>query len=493
MSSFGATLTRLAEAAAGSPAVTCDGETLTHADLLHQVRRVAGLLADRGVRPGDSVLVSLPNSVEFVVALFATWWLGATPQPIPHRLSETERDAIIELATPRLIVGLPTTGPTTVPHVSRAELVEAALTGAATAREPKIAPVWKMSTSGGSTGRPKLIESPQPATTELVAALAAIVRMPEGGTVLVTAPLTHSAPFTCTVAGLLTGGHVVLMRRFDPTEALRLVERHRVAWAYLVPTMMHRIWRLPDEERRAADLSSVEVVFHMAAPCPRWLKRAWIDWLGADRLYELYGGTELQAATVISGTEWLAHPGSVGRPVIGEVQCRDEHGKPAPPGVIGELWLRRGPGKAAPYRYVGAAPKRAEDGWESLGDHGYVDADGYVYVTDRDTDMIVVGGANVYPAEIEAAIDEHPAVRSSCVIGLPDEDLGSVPHLIVELSDVASDEDILAFAAERLAPHKLPRSVERVDHPLRDDAGKVRRSAMRSARLAGTPVRCGAG
>jgi bile acid-coenzyme A ligase len=248
--------------------------------------------------------------------------------------------------------------------------------------------------------------------------------------------------------------------------------------------LLLRLWRLPETERLGRDLSSLEVAFHMAAPCPQWLKQAWIDWLGPDAVFELYGGTELQAMTVITGPEWLEHRGSVGRPVIGEIEVRGDDGRLLPPLEVGELWMRRGPDVPAPYRYLGATAKTAPDGWESLGDLGYLDDEGFVYLTDRDTDMIVVGGANVYPAEVEAALDEHPAVRSSCVIGVPHEELGSVPHALVELSEPTSDDALLAHLRERLSSYKLPRSIERVDEPLRDDAGKVRRSALRTARLA---------
>jgi bile acid-coenzyme A ligase len=150
---------------------------------------------------------------------------------------------------------------------------------------------------------------------------------------------------------------------------------------------------------------------------------------------------------------------------------------------VGEIWMRRGPRAPSPYRYVGSKAKVAADGWESLGDIGYVDDDGYLYLTDRDSDMIVVGGANVYPAEIESAIDEYPTVSSSCVVGLPHEDLGSVPHAIVQFASPTTDQQLLAHLGERLARYKIPRTIERVDHPLRDDAGKVRRSALRAQRL----------
>lgn len=351
-------------------------------------------------------------------------------------------------------------------------------------REPGIAPFWKALTSGGSTGRPKLIVARQRAALEGVAPLAeSLLYIPRDGCVLVTGPLSHNGPFLVASLALLCGSHVVVMPRFDAAESLRLVDRHRVQWLYLVPTMMLRIWRLPDEDRLGPDLSSLEIAFHLAAPCPTWLKQSWIDWLGPKRILELYGGTEAQAATVITGSEWLAHRGSVGRAVLGEIEARDNEGQPLPSGEIGELWMRRGPGTPAPYHYIGASARAAEDGWESLGDIGCLDDDGYVYITDRESDMILVGAANVYPAEIEAALDAHRAVRSSCVIGLPNEDLGAVPHAIVELAEPATDDELLAHLANSLAPYKLPRSIERVQEPLRDEAGKVRRSALRADRI----------
>ena len=346
-----------------------------------------------------------------------------------------------------------------------------------------VAPVWKSVTSGGSTGRPKLIVATQAAEVENVAGFGSLLRFPTDGVVLVTGPLSHNAPFVVASVGMLLGNHVVVMPRFDALETLHLTERHRVQWLYLVPTMMSRIWRLPEDVRTSHDMSSVEVAFHMAAPCPEWLKRAWIEWLGPDTILELYGGTELQAMTVLTGTEWLAHPGSVGKPVIGEIEIRDDDGNPVPAGTPGEVWMRRGVGQPSPYEYVGATAKTADEGWESLGDLGYVDADGYVYLNDRLTDMIVVGGSNVYPAEVEAALDEHPAVRSSCVIGLPDEDLGNAPHALIDAVDEVSDDELREFLRDRVAPYKVPRTYERVTEPLRDDAGKVRRSALRAARV----------
>jgi bile acid-coenzyme A ligase len=477
--SFFSVLGQLAEADPGRPALTCGETTLTRAEFADRVGRLAALFAGYGVTEGSTVTIGLPNSIGLVESIFAAWALGAVPQPISGRLPPLERSAIVDLAHPRLAVGVPPSeagGRPTLASVPD-QLPAASFT-------PGISPEWKLMTSGGSTGRPKLIATTAPAVAESLGGLGPLLRMRPGGCVLVTGPISHNAPFVVTALGMLLGNHVVVMPRFDAAETLRLVGAHRVNWLYLVPTMMVRIWHLPEAVRRDADVTSLEVAFHMAAPCPAWLKQEWIDWLGPEKVLELYGGTELQAMTVITGTEWLDHRGSVGRPVLGEIEIRDPDGTPVPYGEEGEIWMRRGPGAPNPYRYVGATARSAADGWESLGDIGWMDADGYVYVTDRFADMILVGGANVYPAEIEAALEQHPAVQSSCVIGLPDDDLGSIPHAIVELSEPVSQEDLMAHLRQRLAPHKLPRVIETATTPLRDDAGKVRRSSLRAERIA---------
>jgi bile acid-coenzyme A ligase len=346
---------------------------------------------------------------------------------------------------------------------------------------PRVASAWKAPTSGGSTGRPKLIVAGGAAVTETVSLTGLGMGMVSDGVHLATGPLYHNGPLSFSVAALLLGNHVVVMPRFDAQGALALVERHRVDWMYAVPTMMQRIWRLPAAVRDRYDLSSLRVVFHLAAPCPDWLKRAWIEWLGPERIWELYAGTEAQMVTVIKGDEWLEHPGSVGRPVYGELRILDVAGNEAPVGEMGEVFMRSPEGTTT-YRYVGATARQV-DGWESLGDMGRVDADGYLYLGDRSVDMILVGGANVYPAEIEGALDAHPLVTSSCVIGLPDDDLGNRIHALVETTGEVSDDELRAHLADRLVRYKVPRTFERVDEPLRDDAGKIRRSALRAERL----------
>jgi bile acid-coenzyme A ligase len=247
--------------------------------------------------------------------------------------------------------------------------------------------------------------------------------------------------------------------------------------------MMKRIWALPEATRAGYDVSSLRVVWHLAEPCPAWLKQAWIDWLGPEKIFELYGGTEGQLATVITGVEWLEHRGSVGRPVGGDILICDAGGAELPADEMGEVWLRSSRDTPT-YRYVGADARTREGGWESLGDNGWLDADGYLYLGDRVGDMILSGGANIYPAEVEAALLEHEAVRTCAVIGLPDDDKGSRVHAIVQpAGDEIDEAELRAFVAERLVIYKLPRTYEFVDEPLRDDAGKVRRSALRAERI----------
>jgi bile acid-coenzyme A ligase len=352
--SFGEQLSRLAALDGARPALTVGDRTLVRAELRDRAERLAARFAALGVTAGSTVTIGLPNSIAFVESMVATWLLGAVPQPISHRLPAKERTAIIELADPALVVGIGTDEGGGRPTL---DTVPDDLPSGAGAFETAVSPVWKIVTSGGSTGRPKLIMATQPALVETVAGFVELLRLPTDGCVLVTGPMSHNAPFMVATLGLLKGNHVVVMPRFDASESLRLVERHRAQWLYLVPTMMLRIWRLPEDERLGRDLSSLEVAYHMAAPCPQWLKQAWIDWLGPETLLELYGGTEVQALTVITGPEWLEHRGSVGRPVIGEIEVRGDDGRPVQPLEVGELWMRRGPGEP-PRTGTWAPPRR---------------------------------------------------------------------------------------------------------------------------------------
>lgn len=474
MTPFAVTLAALAERAPDAPAVTDSSRTLSRRELDLQSNSWARALLRQGVQEGDIVSICLPSDATMLVAAWAVWKVGATPQPLSSRIVAHELREIIELTRPALLIGQAPEGievPAWVPADEDSD-------------EPvptRVSPSWKAPTSGGSSGRPKVILSTTAAHTEPLVALAGLLRISEHDTALIPAPLQHNGPFLSAALTVLSGGHVVVMTRFDPLDALELVTRHRASFVYAVPTIMSRIAKHP--EAAAADLSSVHTLFHMAAPCPTWLKHWWIDKIGPAAVMELYAGTEVQAITVIDGTEWLERPGSVGRAVLGEVSVQREDGSPTAAGEVGEVFLRSPNGPT--YRYLGGTARVRGDGWESLGDLGHLDADGYLFLSDRSADMVLVGGVNVYPAEVEAALDAHPAVVSNCVVGLPDDDLGNRLHAVVQLAADVEDAELLAFLAERLAPHKRPRSFSRSADPLRDDAGKVRRSAVRAALLEG--------
>lgn len=467
-------------------AVRADGEELTWDELYRASNAVARGMKLSGVGRGRIVALMLPNGLDVVVAAFACLKAGAVPQPLSTRLAPAETRAILELSDPAAVVGVEDGAllgdgrfrSTTVATLRRRG-------GTDTDLATEVGPSWKAPTSGGSTGRPKIILSGSPgvfnpADTEFWGLRGA-------GQVLITAPVHHNAPFSTAMTALFNGSTVTLLGRFDAERVLAEVERHAITWVYLVPTMMRRVLALPERIRHQYDLSSLVSVWHCAEPCPPAIKQAWIDWLGAERIWELYAGTEAQAGCTISGTEWLEHRGSVGRVSWGEIKIVGLDGEPvSESGILGEVFMRVPPGNPPAFRYIGAEI-RETDGWSTLGDIGELDADGYLYLHDRRSDMLLVGGVNVYPAEIEGVLAEHPGVLSSAVIGLPDADRGNRIHAIVqtERASTATAEEISSFLAARLSPHKRPGSIELVHTPLRSAAGKLRRSALRAERLAG--------
>jgi bile acid-coenzyme A ligase len=478
--SYGERLTVLAERDPGRPAITCGELSLTRAELESRANRLARHLQASGVGFGDMVTIALPNSTEWFVAFGACWKIGAIPQPVSSKLPEAELRAILELANPRAVAGVPAElarGRLSIPigYQPDPELSDDSL-------PPVTSPAWKAPTSGGSTGRPKLIVAGEPAAydDEVPPRFGTI-----DGCMVMPGPLYHNGPIVWSCSAWLAGSHVVVLPRFDAEATLAAIDHYQADNVYLVPTMMKRIWRLPEDVRNSYDMSSLRTVWHLAEPCPEWLKQVWIDWLGPERIFELYAGTEAQTATVITGSDWLAHRGSVGRPIGGSIMICDPEGNELPTGEEGEVWMLS-PSERPTYHYIGATARTREGGWESLGDVGRVDDEGYLYLGDRMQDMILTGGANVYPAEVEAALQEHPSVRSVAVIGLPDEELGNIVHAIVEAEEEAvpmEPKQLLEFVSERLARYKVPRSIEYTDEPIRDDAGKVRRSALRAERV----------
>jgi bile acid-coenzyme A ligase len=315
---------------------------------------------------------------------------------------------------------------------------------------------------------------------------APFLKFPDRGSMLIPGPLYHNGPFVWATGGLFKGNTVSVTTRFDAEQTLSIIEAQRVDTIYLVPTMMQRIWNLPTDVRLRYDVSSMRTLWHLAAPCPAWLKQAFIDWFGADVIWELYGGTESQGATVITGTEWLTRRGSVGRPIATcEMKIVGEDGSTLPVGEVGEVYMRPLSGAGTTYRYIGADAKTMEGGWESLGDMGHLDADGYLYLADRLIDMILVGGANVYPAEVEAVIVELADVVDVAVIGLPDEQWGEVGcAFVVPAAHTSLDTATLqAHCQSRLARFKVPKRFEIVPSLPRTPSGKVQKHLLREHRL----------
>ena len=472
---------------ADAVAVAHEASSISFAGLDASSNRLARAYQVLGVKPDDFVMVGLSNGIEFFEACFAAWKLGATPLPVSAKLPMYERQAIIEVGKPALLVGfsdeesrdsamagsiIPSLPPGYCPDMALSDLELPEITSAS----------YKVMTSGGSTGRPKLIVSARLAHVDTETEL---LNLKIQSSILIPGPLYHNGPFLWAMESLFKGSLVVLTTRFDAQQTLALIEEHKVDTVYMVPTMMQRIWNLPDSIRLKYDLSSLAALWHLAAPCPIWLKEAYIEWLGASCIWELYGGTEGQGTTVISGEEWLEHVGSVGRPIAGcAMKVVDENGNTLPAGETGEVFMRPDLGQGTTYRYIGAQAKSLEGGWESLGDIGRMDEEGYLYLSDRLADMILSGAANIYPAEVEAAIDAMEGVRSSVVIGLPHADLGNTVHAIVDVPEGnISQPDLLAHLAVRLVRYKLPRTIEFVSEPLRDDAGKVRRKQLKEARM----------
>lgn len=459
-------------------AVIVGDSVVAYAELDARSNRRARLMAANGVGFGDFVTIALPNGIAFYETVFGVWKLGAVPNVVSAKMARPEMEAILNLVGPKLFIGAaPVAGLPSLPE----NPLELALHSADPLQEV-ISPHWKAMTSGGSTGRPKVIVDAMPARWNPEEGF--LLQRP-GDVILNPGPLYHNAPFHCITMGMFVGATIVEMEKFDALRALQLIEKHGVTWVTMVPTMMHRIWRLGPDVLSRFTLPSLRMMLHMAAPCAPWLKDAWIDWLGAERVWEYYGTTEGIGSTIISGEDWLKRRGSVGQVRPGyEMKILHGDGRELPAGEVGEVYFRPEGGPGSTYSYLGSASSRIGE-WETMGDLGSVDADGYLYLSDRRNDLIISGGANIYPAEVEAAIDAHPAVRGSAVVGLPSEEWGAIVHAIVQRVDgaVLDQSELLDFIAGQLARFKLPKTIEFTDEPLRDEAGKVRRAALRQARL----------
>jgi bile acid-coenzyme A ligase len=448
---------------------------LSWGDLARQSTQAARLLETRGVRQGSMVVVVLPNSLEHFIVSIAVWKMGGCVLPLPAVLPPWERDPILELADPVLVIGDPASPGVTRNVLARAELRWSDLTD--DPLPPRMPTPGGAVASGGSTGRPKIIIHPgeRAFDTEVLPLAPRGSGFQPGWIQIVGGPMYHGGPFGWAHFGLFYDQSLVLLEKFEGSAWVSAVERHRAEFAFLVPAMMRRILDVPD--LRVRDLSSLRMITHGGAPCAPWVKREWISLIGGARLREGYGAIEGIGNTIIDGDEWLAHPGSVGRGFDTDVRILDDAQQEVERGTIGEIYMR--PRSPTEFTYVGSAPpKGTADGFRSVGDIGWMDEDGHLYIADRRVDMIISGGANVYPAEVEAALSDHPKIRDIVVIGLPDDRWGQRVHAIVEPASPVAEAELDAYARERLARFKVPKTYEFIEHLPRNEAGKIRRSAL---------------
>jgi long-chain acyl-CoA synthetase len=476
----------------------------TFAELNERANRVASLLREAGLEPGDGVALVCRNRAEFAEVFFATQRSGLRLTPINWHMKPEEIAYVAADCGARALLvdaGFPEAAANAASEAKAAELrvaiggplpgfedYEAALEGAPEAdpAEPRLGDT--MLYTSGTTGRPKGVRRALPDPEKAVMGykiLSAVFdfRPDAEDTALATGPLYHSGPINlCLAIPLNHGIPTFLMEKWDAEEMLRLIERHRVTHTFCVPTMFRRLLALPEGAREAADLSSLRFVIHGAAPTPVEDKRAIIAWLGPI-VTEIYAATEGMGC-LVGSEEWLARPGTVGRPA-GEIRIVDGEGRPVPPGTVGTVFLQ--PVGGGDFEYHGDAEKTEgarRDGYFTVGDMGYVDDEGYLFLTGRSAEVIISGGTNVYPAEIDGVLLEHPAVRDGAAVGAPDPEWGEVVKAVVALQPEATPGDalageILAHCRRALPTYKVPRRVDFVDEIPRSEAGKILRRELR--------------
>ena len=466
---------------------------ITRRTLDDRSTQVARLLAERGAGPGTLVAIGLANSPEHLYVAIGAWKAGAGVLPIRADLPDWERERLLQVAQVVLFVG-DAGGPGTPagpgdPGVAvvTADEVRASVDRSTDPLPDVVADPAIAIASSGSTGRPKVIVSPLPGMAVPGGApplAAEFFELPEHMPQLVPAPLYHTNGFSLAHTTLFTGDLMVLMEKFDAAQAVDLVERYRVTCFAAVPTMLARIARV--EGVRERDFSSIVYVMQGGATCPDWVVEAWSDLVGPEHLFMTYGSTERVGLTFMRGVDWVSHRGSCGVGHNTEVRILDDDGNELPPGEVGEIFMRQNVVDGPTFVYVGAeAPKQTADGFTCIGDLGWLDPDGYLHIADRRVDMIVSGGANVFPAEVEAALSEHPGVHDVVVVGLPDPEWGHRVHAIIEPTDPDAPPDpadLDAHARARLAAYKTPKAYEIVARIPRSDAGKINRGTLAAER-----------
>lgn len=480
--SYGTRLTQLARErgdVADLTFVTVEGAEVevTYGELERRANQIARLLAGQ-VGPGGVVAIVLPNSVEHVLTTLATWRLGGTVMPLRADLPRWELDKLLELADPAAVVADEQIG-------EKGVSLDQLRNSTDQPSEPlpdRISECTQLVASSGSTGTPKLIVAP--ARGVLAGdAQAGLLNTTGDQVTLVVSPLYHVNGFAFAAPRLLEGSRVVLMERFDAARAVDLIERHQVTYTVMVPTMLQRIAQLPDIS--ADRLQSLERLVYGGATIPEWVVDRWIELIPPERFMFAYGSSERLAMCAMTGADWLTHRGATGRPMDADLKILGPDGRELPTGEVGDVYFKPHEGRPL-FRYLGQEmPAPTEDGYRTVGDVGSVDADGFLTIVDRRHDMIVTGGANVFPAEVEAALSEHDGLVDQVVVGVEDAEWGHRVHAIVQPRDPSSAPDadeLRAHCRDRLAAYKVPKSFELVDALPRTAAGKINRTRLAEER-----------
>jgi long-chain acyl-CoA synthetase len=510
-----------AQVAPDRPAVIMSpgGARVSYAELDERSARLAAVFHAAGACRGHTVVLAMPNDVRWAEVVWACLRSGLTIAPLNWHLTPAELTPLVEDAAPLVVVTTAGLYPAMREAVLAARLsvpplwlvaeadevwggsgpagvLDHDLVVAETRRDDALVETLggRLLFSSGTTGRPKAFRvdpvdvHPAFARMRLGSLLEKLEFTSGDLTYLATGPSYHAGPFGFLQAVHQLGGTVVMMSRFEPEDALRAIERHRVTHSQWVPTMFIQMLRLPEETRRAHDLASHRVAVHAGAPCPVDVKRAMLDWWGPI-IHEYYGASEGAGSTAIGPEEWLQHPGSVGRPVEGRLRITDGQGRELPCGEVGVVWFGR-PGAPEP----GGDDPGQTPGWGTAGDLGHIDAGGYLSLTGRAGNVIISGGVNIYPREIEDLLALHPAVADVAVIGVPHEEFGEQVKAIVQpVEDVHPDPELetelIRHCRGRLARYKCPRSVDFVERLPRSEAGKLLVAELRARYW---PVACSA-
>lgn len=478
------------------------GEALSYRELDERSNQLAQLMWNRGLRPGDHMAIFMENNLRFFEVVWAGLRSGLYVTTVNRYLTAEEAGYIVDnceaqvLVTSLHLADIAADLRPFAPHCSSwlmtdgviagYEPFEATIAAMPTAPLPDEPAGQYMLYSSGTTGRPKgIIRPPLPNKIhEDAGAVGALQRglwgFDEQTIYLSPAPLYHSAPIGFCTAVIALGGTVIMLPRFSEATALSAIEHYGVTHSQWVPTMFTRMLKLPPEQRQGYDLSSHKVAIHAAAPCPRGIKEQMFDWWGPI-IYEYYGGTELNGLTHCGPQDWLEHPGTVGKPVLGTLHVCDDDGKELATGESGLIYFEL---PEMPFAYHNDSEKTKSSqhpshaNWSALGDVGYVDEDGFLFLTDRATFMIISGGVNIYPQEIEDTLIMHSKIADVAVVGVPDEEMGEAVKAVVQLAEGTSPNDavtaeLMAYAREHIAHYKCPKSIDYMEELPRLPTGKL--------------------